>query len=67
MAIGSALQRGTYVYVKDERGRDLCQIPAGNGPKDGLVGYTGSTISIRRGNNVYTYNERGRNLGQRQA
>ena len=67
MAIGSASQRGAYVYVRDERGRDLYQIPAGNGPKDGLVGYTGSTVSIRRGNSVFTFDERGRNLFQRQA
>ena len=67
MTIGNALQRGTYVYVKDERGRDLCQLQAGSGPKDGLVGYTGSTVSIRRGSYVYTYDERGRSLFQRQA
>ena len=48
-------------------GADIFEIPAGNGPQDGLVGYTGSTVSIRRGNNVFTFNERGRNLGQRQA
>lgn len=65
MAIGSAVQRGTYVYVKDERGRDLCQLQAGSGPNDGLLGYTGTTVSIRRGNNVYTYSDKGRNIGQR--
>ena len=67
MSIGSAVQRGTYVYVKDERGHRLCEIPAGNGPMDGLLGYTSETIAIRRGNNVFIYNERGHNLGQRQA
>jgi hypothetical protein len=67
MAIGSVVQRGTYVYAKDDRGRELCQLPAGNGPRDGLVGYTSTTISIRRGNNIYTYSERGRNIGERPA
>jgi hypothetical protein len=65
MAIGSAVQRGAYVYVRDERGRELCQLQAGKGPNDGLLGYTGTTISIRRGNNVYVYSEKGRNISQR--
>lgn len=67
MAIGSAVQRGTYVYVRDEKGRELCQIPAGNGPHDGLLGFTGTTVSIRRGNNVYTYSEKGRNISERRV
>lgn len=62
MAIGSALQRGNYVYIYDERGRQLACLSAGSGPHDGLHGYTGGTVSIRRGNYVYTYDERGRQV-----
>ena len=50
MAIGSAVQRGSGVYIYDERGRQLGVVGAGSGPNDGLKGYTGSTVSVRRGN-----------------
>jgi len=60
VAIGSAVQRGSFVYVYDEKGRQLTALPAGNGPEDGLRGYTGATVSVRRGSFVYTYDERGR-------
>lgn len=67
MAIGSAVQRGAHVYVYDERGRQLAMLQAGTGPRDGLVGYTGATVSIRRGANVFTYDERGRQLSMTPA
>ena len=60
MAIGSAVQRGSFVYVYDEKGRQLTALPAGSGPEDGLKGYTGATVSIRRGSFIYTHDERGR-------
>lgn len=60
MAIGSAVQRGSFVYVYDEKGHQLAALPAGNGPADGLKGYTGATVSVRRGSFVYIYDERGR-------
>lgn len=67
MAIGSAVQRGNHVYVYDERGRQLAMLQAGAGPRDGLVGYTGATVSIRRGANVFTYDESGRQLSMTPA
>ena len=67
MAIGSAVQRGNHVYVYDERGRQLAMLQAGNGPGDGLKGYTGATVSSRRGSQVYTYDERGRQLSMTSA
>ena len=60
MAIGSAVQRGSLVYIYDEKGRQLAAVPAGSGPEDGLKGYTGATVSVRRGSLVYIYDERGR-------
>ena len=63
MGIGSAVQRGSVVYVYDERNRPLFQRAVGRGPKDGLVGYTANTLSVRVGNVVYTYDTRGRPLG----
>ena len=62
MAIGSAVQRGQLVYVYDEKGRRLTSLLAGTGPKDGLQGYTSSTVNVRRGSLIYTYDERGRRL-----
>ena len=62
MAIGSAVQRGSLVYVYDEKGRRLTSLLAGQVLKDGLQGYTSSTVSVRRGSLIYTYDERGRPL-----
>ena len=59
MAIGSAVQKGSTVYVYDEKGRQLAMVPAGDG---GLQGYTGSTFSVKRGSTIYTYGERGRQV-----
>jgi hypothetical protein len=64
MAISNAIQRGSFVYLYDQQGRQLCAINAGNTAKgDGLQGYTGSSVNIRKGNFVYTYNEKGRQTG----
>jgi hypothetical protein len=67
MPISSAVQKGSYVHVYDEKGRNVCQKPAGNGPNDGLTGYTSETFTVRRGNKVYTYDDKGRNLFERNA
>jgi hypothetical protein len=48
MAIGSAVQRGSLIYVYDEKGRRLTSLLAGKGLKDGLQGYTSSTVSVRQ-------------------
>ena len=58
MAIGSAVQRGSFVYVYDEKGRQLATVPAG----EGLQGYTGSTVSVRRSAFIHIYDERGRQV-----
>jgi len=61
MAIGSAIERDSYIYVFDENGRSLFSKVRGNGPKDGLLGFTGSTVTVRfgYGSIVYTYDQRG--------
>jgi hypothetical protein len=58
MAIGTAVQRGSFVYIYDEKGRQIATVPAG----EGLQGYTGSSVSVKRGSFVYTYDERGRQI-----
>ena len=59
MAIGSAIERDSYIYVFDENGRSLFSKVRGNGSKDGLLGFTGSTVTVRFGSIVYTYDHHG--------
>lgn len=63
MPIGNAVQKGSIVYIYDEKGRQLATVSAGFQPGDGLKGYTGSTVNVRRGSIIYTYNEKGRQTG----
>lgn len=60
MAIGNVVQRGSLVYVYDEKGRQLFSKPTGTGPADGLKGYTSTTVNIRHGSYIYTFDEKGR-------
>ena len=62
MAIGNAVQRGSNVYVYDERGRQTAVIGAGNHRGDGLKGYSSTTVNVQRGAFIYTYNEKGKQL-----
>lgn len=63
MGITTAIQRGAFVSVYDEKSIQTAVIPCGSGPNDGLVGYTGSAVSIRRGAFVYIYDSHGRQTG----
>jgi hypothetical protein len=63
MAIASVSEKSGYVFVYDERGRQLCAVPKGTGARDGLVGYTGTSFSVRRGSYIFTYNEKGKQIG----
>lgn len=56
MAVGSAMQKGNFVYIYDERGRHLF-MRAGT-----VQGYTSSTVTVKNGRTTYTYDERGRQL-----
>ena len=67
MAIGNAVQRGTYVYIYDEKGHQKASVPTGSGPKDGLKGYTSSTVNVQRGSYIYTYDEKGHQTGSTPA
>ena len=59
MAIGNAVQRGTVVYIYNEDNKLNGSVPTGNGPNDGLKGYTPSRVNVQRGFLVYSYNENG--------
>jgi len=60
--IGSAIERGSYIFVYDEHGRTLFSKGRGSGHKDGLLGFTGSTVTMRFGSVIYTYGEHGETL-----
>jgi hypothetical protein len=57
--IGRALERGSLIQVFDEHGSTLFSKARGNGPDDGLLGFTGSTVTVRFGSVIYTYDEHG--------
>ena len=62
MAIGSAIERGSMIVVIDERGMTLFSKARGSGPKDGLLGFSGSTVTARYGSVIYRYDEKGMTL-----
>jgi hypothetical protein len=55
MGIASAIERGSQVFVYDERGQMLFAKPKGSGPRDGLLGFTGTTVTLRSGSVVFIY------------
>ena len=62
MAIGSALERGSFIQVYDTHGQTLFSKSKGSGPRDGLLGFTGSTVTVRFGSIVYTFDDKGQTL-----
>jgi hypothetical protein len=61
MPIATAVLRGAYVHVYDERGIEICSIPA----FEGLVGYTSNTVTVK-GHSGYhfIYNDKGQQISQ---
>ena len=59
MAIGSAIERGSMIVVFDERGMTLFSKARGSGPKDGLLGFSGSTVTARYGSVIFTVRREG--------
>jgi hypothetical protein len=57
--ISTAVQRSGGIFVYNDKGSIIATLNRGSGPKDGLVGYTGSTVSVRRGSSIYVYNANG--------
>jgi len=54
MTIGSAIEHGSYIFAYDEHGRTLFSKARGSGPKDGLLGFTSSNVTVRFGSIIYT-------------
>mgnify|MGYP000940347020 CR=1 FL=1 len=53
MAISTAIQKGTHVYVYDERNSLLFN------RQGELMGYTSGSVTLRSASSVYTYDEKG--------
>jgi hypothetical protein len=45
--IGSAIERGSLICAFDEHGMTLFSKAKGSGPNDGLLGFSGSTVTVR--------------------
>ncbi|WP_083819178.1 hypothetical protein [Komagataeibacter oboediens] len=67
MAIGNAVQKGSWVHIYNERGHQTATVGAGNGKGDGLTGYTSSTVNVKKGSWIHTYDEKGRQIGTTSA
>ena len=57
MAIGNAVQRGSVVYIYNEKNMQTGTVLAGSNPNDGLRGYTSSQVNVQLGSMIYSYNE----------
>ena len=57
--ISSAVERGSLILVYDELRNILFSKPRGSAPNDGLVGFSGSAVTIRAGSVSYTYGQLG--------
>lgn len=53
MAISTAIQRGNFVYVYNERNSQTACITGE------LMGFTSTTVTVKRGNFAYVFDERG--------
>lgn len=61
--IGSAIEKGSYVYIYDDNNHQKASIYIGS---DGsLQGYTSTTVNIRKGSYIYTYDEAGHQKSSR--
>jgi len=67
MPIANAIQRGTTVYVYNEKNQQIFVTSAPNKPGEGLKGYTGGSVNIQRGSSIYTYDEKGRQIAVHSA
>jgi len=62
--IGNAVQKGAWVYVYDERGRQIFFKPAGSPSKrkDGLKFYTANTVNIEISGWIHIHDAKGNQL-----
>jgi hypothetical protein len=56
------VERGSWIVVYDEHGNTLFAKARGSGPDHGLIGFTGSTVTVRFGSVIYTCDETGQTV-----
>lgn len=67
MAIGNAIEKGSWVDVYNEKNQRIFQQAINPNNGDRLMGYTSSTVNIKQGYWINTYDEKGRRIGQNSA
>ena len=55
--ISTAVQRGSFIYVYNER-NSQCACISG----EQLMGFTSTTVSVKKGSFIYVYDEQGRQV-----
>ena len=58
MTIETAVQKSAYIQIYGEHGRILGSIPTESG--DMLMGFTGSSVTVKKGGFICVYDEHGR-------
>ena len=61
MTIETAVQKSSYIQIYGAHGRILGSIPTNSG--DMLMGFTGSSVSVRKGDFICVYDEHGVRIG----
>ena len=61
MTIETVIQKSSYIQIYGEHGRILGSIPTNSG--DMLMGFTGSSVSVRKGDFMCVYDEHGVRTG----
>ena len=67
MTIGSAIERGSQVFVYDQQGQMLYAKPRGSGPHDGLLGFSSASVTVRSGSVIFIYGLQGEILYSKPA
>ena len=65
--IGSAVERGSLICVYHEHGSTLFQKGQRIRRENGLLGFTGSAVTVRFGSIIYTYDEDGMTIYSKAA
>ena len=55
--IGSAIERGSLICAFDKHGMTLFSKAKASGPNDGLLGFSGSTVTVRFGSILHVRRE----------
>jgi hypothetical protein len=67
LRISDCTDLGSLICVYDQHGRTLFSKAKGSGAKDGLLGFTGFTVTVRFGSVIHTYDEHGMTIYSKAA